>query len=125
MSSEWSEPMRETVGKTVGKSVGKSGYKTVYKEEAFTCQCEEHKKMRSGVSVCTYGTILTLKETAGLQERPKRLQERLQERVSKRRGMGSGLRLSLHQRNPKETPKKNVKETCGATRKAAAGRVGV
>ena len=121
MSSEWSEPMRETVGKTVGKS----GYKTVYKEKAFACQCEEHKKMRSSVSVCTYGTILTLKETSGLQERPKRLQERLQERVSKRQGMGSGLRLSLHQRNPKETPKKNVKETCGATRKAAAGRVGV
>jgi hypothetical protein len=105
MSSEQSAPMRESVDKIVGK--------TVYKEKVFACICEEHKKMRRGVCICKYGRILTIKETTGLQKRPKRLQERLQERVSKRRGMGSGLRLSLHQRNPKETPKKNVKVIAG------------
>jgi len=102
MSSELSEPMKESV----------------YKEKAFACQCEEHKKKMCGVSICRYGKILIITETAGRKER-------LQERVLKRRVMGSGLWLLLHQRNPKETPKKNVKVTAGRQERALAGRVAI
>ena len=55
MSSERLEPMREN--------------ETVDKEKVFACQYEEHKKMRSGVSICTNRKMLTIKKTAGLQER--------------------------------------------------------
>ncbi len=96
MSAERSEPMRETVDKTVGKTVDKR-VETTGKAEKTTGKAEK-----------TTGKV---EKTTG--------------KSVERAGDEFWFEALATPKKPQRNPKEKCQKNCWATRKAAAGRVGV